>query len=533
MTQHISSISDFKMEVNQTFVDKAVELAPKLIETKAEPIQLVKVAKDSANNWIVSKSSSFKVKETESLGKGDSVCFDFASHQVGYVSFRIRPVGSPPDAPAHLRIKFGEALCEIGEDSKDYAGWLSSSWIQEEFMHIDVLPAVIRMPRRYAFRYMEIKVLDTSPKYQVVFEEITCRAVSSADMKNVVPLGSYKDEELISMDQIALKTLHGCMQSVFEDGPKRDRRLWIGDLRLQALANYFTFRNYDLVKRCLYLFAGLTQNEGRVGACLFIEPRLLVDDTALLDYSLFFISCLHDYYEATGDREVLEELWPVAYKQVQLAIRELDEDSVVKDREGFWSFIDWHKDLNKQGAVQGVLIYTLKQAKVMAEILNLSEESARLANYIQRSSKGAIERLWDREEGFFSSGKDRQVSWATQVWMILADVLPQQEKEMLLDRLFEKNPKVNMVTPYMNHHLVEALILNNRKEKALEVMKAYWGEMIRDGADCFWELYNPENKKESPYGSNIINSYCHAWSCTPTYFIRKYGIGGALDNTNL
>ena len=28
---------------------------------------------------------------------------------------------------------------------------------------------------------------------------------------------------------------------------------WLGDLRLQALANYGTFRNFDLVKRCLYL----------------------------------------------------------------------------------------------------------------------------------------------------------------------------------------------------------------------------------------------------------------------------------------
>ena len=27
------------------------------------------------------------------------------------------------------------------------------------------------------------------------------------------------------------------MQDVFEDGPKRDRRLWLGDLRLEALAN--------------------------------------------------------------------------------------------------------------------------------------------------------------------------------------------------------------------------------------------------------------------------------------------------------
>ena len=43
--------------------------------------------------------------------------------------------------------------------------------------------------------------------------------------------------------KIAVNTLKNCMQRVFEDGPKRDRRLWIGDLRLEALANYYTFEN--------------------------------------------------------------------------------------------------------------------------------------------------------------------------------------------------------------------------------------------------------------------------------------------------
>ena len=56
----------------------------------------------------------------------------------------------------------------------------------------------------------------------------------------------------------------------------------------------------------------------------------------------------------------------------------------------------------------------------------------------------------------------------------------------------------------------------------MDEMKRYWGEMIHDGADTFWELYNPFNKYESPYGSVAVNSFCHAWSCTPTYFLRKF-----------
>ena len=46
--------------------------------------------------------------------------------------------------------------------------------------------------------------------------------------------------------------------------------------------------------------------------------------------------------------------------------------------------------------------------------------------------------------------------------------------------------------------------------------------MVKDGANSFYEIYDPENKKFSPYGSFAINSYCHAWSATPAYLIRKY-----------
>ena len=59
-------------------------------------------------------------------------------------------------------------------------------------------------------------------------------------------------------------------------------------------------------------------------------------------------------------------------------------------------------------------------------------------------------------------------------------------------------------------------------DKAKEKICSYWGEMVSDGADCFYELYDPNDKKMSPYGSRVINSYCHAWSGTPSYFIRKY-----------
>ena len=106
----------------------------------------------------------------------------------------------------------------------------------------------------------------------------------------------------------------------------------------------------------------------------------------------------------------------------------------------------------------------------------------------------------------------------------VAIVTPYHENGIDFDKLGELKPEKAMVSPYMNHHYVEALLMCGKKDQAMDYMKYYWGGMLSHGADTFWELYNPENPAESPYGGSMVNSYCHAWSCTPTYLLRKYFI---------
>lgn len=513
-------VKNFKMEVNHNFVEKAKALEPELLFRTVEPTAIVTIDKD-LTRWIVAEKQSMACFDQMELQKGDKVCFDFGDHQVGYFSFTLESAGSPPDAPAHIRIKFGERPLEIGEETADYEGSISSSWLQEEFLHVDILPAEIKMPRRYAFRYVEIMVKDTSPKYRVKIKSPAVVSVSSADVR-AVPEVKLRDPVLRNLDRVGIRTLQNCMQKVFEDGPKRDRRLWIGDMRLQAQANYVTFSQNDLVKRCLYLFAGLTQNKGHVGACLFMEPKLQVDDTFLFDYALFFVSCLYDYYQETKDTAVLKDLADTAFCQIDYALQELDERGIVKDKETWWCFIDWSDGLNKQGPAQAILIYTLKQAIRIADWMQDDERVGKYQQVLADITQASLAHLWDEKKQFFVSGKEHQVSWATQVWFVLADILPRDSNQRLLRHLIKDGAEIKMVTPYMYHHFIEALFLSDMKGEAVEYMKYYWGGMLEDGADCFYELWNPDNPEESPYGSNMINSYCHAWSCTPTYFVRKY-----------
>ena len=511
-----NSIKDFKPETNWELVKKADLLTPKLIENEVFPTRRVKIISDG-NEKII---DILELEKTP-LKKSDIIYVDFGEHLVGYFSFLINTADVPADAPAYLRIKFAEQPKEFMENCSEYNGQLSSSWLQEERIHIDEIPSRVDMPRRYAFRYVEIEVLDTSFSYSICIHNMLTKSMTSARMSDVEEY-PHTDKELKEIEHFSLITMRECMQEVVEDGPKRDRRLWIGDLRLAAMINNYTFKNNDLIKRCIYLFAGLLVNRGQVGACLYVKPEYKAGDVLLFDYSLFFVSCLYDYYQATKDKKILKELWDIACRQIDLSSERLDENNLVKDSDDWWSFIDWNDDLNKQAGSQAVFIYVVKQAIFIANEIGDNERKNQFNTLLEKLIKASFKYLWDDEKGFFISGEKKQISWTSQVWFVLAEILNEEDAKALMQRLQRERPPIKMVTPYMYHHFVEALFLCGMKDDALECIKKYWGEMVKDGASSFYEIYDPENKEFSPYGSSAINSYCHAWSATPAYLIRKY-----------
>lgn len=504
---------------NQEFLDKALSLLPKLNETKIEVKQTVNVVKNEKGNASVQQDTDYAKR---ALKKGDKVCLDFGDHHVGYFSVELGSVGSHADAPVLVRIHFAENPVELLENAGEYQGWVCSSWIEEERVHIDVVPSRLSLERRYAFRYVEIEILDISSKFALTMQNAVCTAVSSACQDKLKEYAASNDLHK-RLDEIACRTLHNCMQTVFEDGPKRDRRLWMGDLRLQALANYETYAMNEMVRACLYLFAALPMENGQIGACLFMEPEPEVDDTVMFDYSLFFVCALLDYYKATNDGGTLRELWPTALSQIYIAEDKLGDDDIIIDSDVLgWCFIDWNLALNKQAGAQGIFMYALKAAIEIAEIIGDCEVKNKLSDLYSTCRDAANRILWSEDKECYVSGSEGQVSVASQVWMILGGAIDGDKGRRLIREIVHNEDALNMVTPYMYHNYIDALLLLGEKDMALIELENYWGGMARRGADTFWELYNPQNPNESPYGGTIVNSYCHAWSCAPAYFLRKY-----------
>lgn len=511
-----------KFNHDEQLLSKAVQLTPQLTKREVTPSYLVKLVKDKTKLGGVGVKAIDKIENLSNyqLKRNDQLIIDFGAHYVGQFSIDIQKIGSPQDAPLAIRLKFAEIPVELATKAADYDGWLSKSWIQEEVVHLDQLPSKLTLPRRYAFRYVEISVIDTSPKWAAVFSNPQLIAVSSAN-DNKIKRPKLNDSELQKIYDTSVNTLRDCMQEVFEDGPKRDRRLWLGDLRLQALANYATYNNTDLVKRCLYLFAGTTAQDGRIVANVFTNGEVQPDDTFLFDYSLFFVSTLFDFYRHTNDQEALTDLYPIAKRQIELALDHVRHGRYIDD-EDYPVFIDWSNEFDKTTAGQAVMIYVLKQFLVLAgdmhdnDVANIKQVLAEMINY-------AHEQLFDEQRQLFASGEQREFNIASQIWMVLAKVVTGTEAKQLMEATIQQLfPVKDIATPYMYHHITEALFVAGLKDEAIQLMKDYWGKMIELGADTYWESFEPEKPGYTPYGSTIVTSYCHAWGCTPAYLIKKY-----------
>lgn len=517
--------SGIKFTRNEKLLEKAQALRPALKEELITPLRSVNLQKDEGvQGGITAVDSEHTIKDIEKTGfkRGESFILDFGTHYTGYFSIDIEKIGSHQDSPLSLCIRFAEIPAELEGESKEYDGWLSKSWIQEEVLHLDTLPYSLSLPRRYSFRYVKITVIDTSPKWSAVFKNARVLAKSSAEVRAKERLFS-RDEQLQKICEVSVKTLSECMQEVFEDGTKRDRRLWLGDLRLEALASYSVFGEKNLVKRCLYLFGALTAEDGRIAANVFTSPDYEADDTFLLDYSLFFICTLFDYLEANpDDTEILSDLYPVAKKQMEYVLRLVSEEGELIVSEEYPVFIDWSNEFAKDSAAQGVLIYALKRFIHLAAAQNESE-IAKYEAYLDKIQLFAREKLFDKERNLFISRKTGEFSIASQVWLVLSDVFSKEKnREIMKSTKEELFPIKNIATPYMYHHIAEAFFHAGLKEDGEQLIKSYWGEMISRGADTFWEAFDPDKPEYSPYGSALVNSYCHAWSCTAVYLVKKY-----------
>lgn len=196
-------------------------------------------------------------------------------------------------------------------------------------------------------------------KYKVRFTQIHVRAVSAvapSEVAAIEPLTS-EDALLQDIDRVSQLTLRVCMHTIFEDGPRKDRRLWSGDLRLQAPTNNCTFKKYDLVKRCLYLFAALPVEDGSLPACLYEKPALVAGSDYIVDYDDLFGTIVYDYAISSRDLTTAHDLWDTTLNSFRLPLSYVPGDGIFNGELGEdWKFLDWASEFDTNAGMHELLL---------------------------------------------------------------------------------------------------------------------------------------------------------------------------------
>lgn len=506
------------------WLKEAAASMPELRRTEHHPVRIVRSVADSTafQGWRMEPSEPIEALYASSLKQRRKVIVDMGEHMTGYFSLRVNHTGMPADAPIRLRITFAEVPAELNTPFDPYPGGLSRAWLQDETVTVMRLPTTVRIERRVACRYVMIEVLAQS-SFDFRVEDITLEAVTSASGE-APALAEGTDPMIRRIYDTGLKTLSECMQTVYEDGPKRDQRLWIGDLYLESLANACSFGNHALTRRCLYLLAALADEDGWLHATVYEYPQPEPQyNQHTMDYSLLYGVALLEYLKATGDMTTARELWPVVARQIEIArtyLRDYLYD--MQKQPQWWLVFDWKDDLDRHASVQGLMTFAVERGWELAQMVGRERDVRDWPDLVKRMRRASRRAFYDANAGVVVSGPQRQVSYLSQVWMILSGTLSPKEGARAMTAVLNDPTACRPGSPYAYHYVIEALIACGMRDEAREQLLEYWGGMVERGADTFWEVYDPMDDCKSPYGFYPVNSYCHAWSCTPVYFINTY-----------
>lgn len=517
----------------QAWLQKAEASKPVLNKTTHHPVREVKIVAD-ANAF-----QGFKAVEdgdindlySKSFKKKKEVIVDFGKHLVGNVSFKIKDIGPMQDAVLRFKVTFGEIPSDLGLPVEPYTGSLSRGWMQD--FQCDVsYDGCYTFNRRITARYMKIEAVGTSIYSDFCFDNITFEATTSAG-KSKAQLASTTPQIFKDIARVSENTLKDCMQGVFEDGPKRDQRLWMGDLYLEALANTASFKEYNVTKRCLYLLAGLANPDNGLLYSNMVEyPKPHAQQTFFVDYALSYILTLNDYLKATGDTETARDLWPVVKNQINTILAKAIDNNHLYANTGYQYkgmmvsivFFDWAPvTLDNHAAIQGLLAHSIDCAYNIAKVIGKTDDVKAYPATAKQLRKAGYKAYWDAKKQMVVSGKERQESYTATSWAVLGDLIKGNEAQKAIRNVMHSNTAIKPGTPYANHFLVAAMLHCGMNNEAKKYVEDYWGGMVQLGADTFWEYYVPDNHLFSSYnGYTLLNSYCHAWSCTPIYFIVNY-----------
>ena len=435
----------------------------------------------------------------------EGIVADFGKETFGFITLK------GIEGKGQVRIVYGESAAEAD------AGLDVDVW--ENVALDEANGREFRLPVSRAFRY--VRVTPLSPQVKV--------AALSMEYE-YLPLdykGSFRcnDAEINRIWDVAAYTLHLTTREFYLDGIKRDRWVWSGDTRQSVNMAAYLFADNAVTRRTLSLLGG----KDPIGSHI----------NTILDYTLFWIMSVGEYYLYSGDAEYLKEIWPRVKAQTEYCLAQTDAEGFLVDKPGDWVFVDWSpKPMTRNGgALAFEQILFVEALNTAAKVAEIAGDSAKASEYTQCAARlrgKIVPTYWDEEaQGLLSfrdnkTGKVSEMTRYPNIFGLFCGYFTPEMRERVVRNVLENDAVMKIVTPYMRYYELESYCFLGKQAEVTRMMKDYWGGMLKLGATSFWEEYDPSkkgNEHYAMYGRPFGKSLCHAWGASPIYLLGRYYLG--------
>ncbi|MCU4163974.1 GH116 family glycosyl hydrolase [Carboxylicivirga caseinilyticus] len=331
---------------------------------------------------------------------------------------------------------------------------------------------------------------------------------------NTQILGSFdsNDTLLNKLWEKCKNTSLVCMRDYFFDCPDRERGQWWGDVSEQILYAFYIYDQQSaLLSKKAYRELMYTQKED--GSLYTTAPGT---EFHLPDQNLAAVSMLWNYYLYTGDKELLEELYPYIKKYIGYLVSTSNEEGMLILQDKVWNWMDWGGNMDIQtGSANAIsnAIYSVLLTNVIkiAGTIDMTDDIAYYKGLKDNVQSHFNEYFWNGDAYAFHNKEGEQskvVEDRTNAWAVLAGFADEDKKEKVLEILKTRY----VASPYQEMY-IDMAMLQLDPVATLNRIRSRYKAMVDSWSSTLWEEFPAKGSTN------------HAWSAGPLYNLSAFYLG--------
>ncbi|MCF7817172.1 MAG: hypothetical protein K9M54_04760 [Kiritimatiellales bacterium] len=364
-------------------------------------------------------------------------------------------------------------------------------------------------------RFLEVHVVNASEGVRFVDEAYLERCYHAPSEAVFV----CDDALLDQIWRVGVETYRSCTEDALMDNATRERGQWVGDVASVGMEiASAAFHDLRLCRRALVQAAQCPRDDGLVagmspGGCVYLPT-----------YAFQWPVAAMNYFRHTGDRSLLDELWPAAEANMQ-AIRAFLHEEGLHNVAG-WNFVDWGyraEDGPIDTACNLHFLWALRAMSAWAKQIGQGTESY---NALESRISGILrDRIATRlAEGGWDAVGYHCVALAMILGLVDNESAGLDFLKQHIKSCFPNNPAAprnddpqafnqQLITPYFAHYVLPLFIERGQMDFALEQYRTCWGWMLQGGRTTWVEVFDTRW------------SHSHQWAGCPTWQLTRYGLG--------